>query len=467
MLSRPRRSAVKKSGTVLIVVAALGLAACGRSSNTPTGGTSSAPAGSTSASAATSTAAAGKGDFGTLKGICGPGNAKGATAKGVTDTTIRIGTTGDPGAAAAPGLEQEFFDTADAFSKWCNAAGGINGRKIEVDKWDAKLFNVGQAFTNACQKDFMVVGNGNAFDDAGVKPREACKQGDIFAYTVGPATATSKYQVSVVPSNPMQYPYGPLRLLTEAYPAAKTGGVGIGSSTLASLIPQGKRIQESLQQNNIKVTALQQQPVAVDNYRPYMEQFKNAGTVGYDQINGQDITTIYQAAKNIGWNPAFVLYSVQYYLDANVQAAKALGTFPNTYIGFSHLAFEMDNSKYPVLGQIKSILNASISKPRFTDFTASSMSAWALFAKEATACGSNLTMECVIGKASAEKNWDAGGLYAPASLDPVHPQVNKCWLLINLTTSGWQYDQKVTDPTDGPFNCDPKNVTAVKSYQTS
>jgi len=64
-------------------------------------------------------------------------------------------------------LEQEFFDTADAFSKWCNAAGGINGRKIVVDKWDAKLFNVGQAFTNACQKDFMLVGNGNAFDDAG------------------------------------------------------------------------------------------------------------------------------------------------------------------------------------------------------------------------------------------------------------------------------------------------------------
>ncbi len=29
--------------------------------------------------------------------------------------------------------------TADAFSKWCNAAGGINGRKIVVDKWDATL----------------------------------------------------------------------------------------------------------------------------------------------------------------------------------------------------------------------------------------------------------------------------------------------------------------------------------------
>ncbi len=466
MSSRSRRTAAIRPAVVLLATAALGLtAACGRSSNTPTGGTTTGGAATTSAAA--STQAPGKGDFGTLKAICGPGSAKGATAKGVTDSTIRIGVTADPGAAAAPGLEQEFFDTADAFSKWCNAAGGINGRKIIVDKWDAKLFNVGQAFTNACQKDFMLVGNGNAFDDAGVKPREDCKQGDIFSYTVGPATAKSKYQVSVVPSNPNQYPYGPLRLLTEAYPASKTGGVGIGSSTLSSLIPQGKRIQESLKNNNVKVSVLQQQPIAVDNYRPYMEQLKSAGAVGFDQITGQDISTIYQAMKNIGYSPQFVLYSVQYYLDANVQAAKALGTFPPTYIGFSHLAFEMDNSKYPVLGQIKSILNASISKPRFTDFTASSMSAWALFAKEATACGSNLTMECVIGKASAETNWDAGGLYAPANLDPVHPQVNKCWLLINLTTSGWQYDQKVTNPTNGPFNCDPKNVTAVQSYQTS
>ena len=107
------------------------------------------------------------------------GSAKGATARGVTDTEIHIGVTADPGAAAAPGLEQEFFDTAEGFSKWCNAAGGINGRKIVVDKLDAKLFNVGQVMTQACQKDFMLVGNGNAFDSAGVKIREACGLGQI------------------------------------------------------------------------------------------------------------------------------------------------------------------------------------------------------------------------------------------------------------------------------------------------
>ncbi len=464
MHSRHTRRA--STAIALLAAASLGIAACGRSSSGGGGGTSPSSSGGSSGSSApaSSAAAAGKGDFGDLKGICGPGTATGATAKGVTDSTIRIGTTADPGAAAAPGLEQEFFDTADAFSKWCNAAGGINGRKIIVDKWDAKLFNVGQAFTNACQKDFMVVGNGNAFDSAGVKPRVDCKLGDIYAYTVAPEAATAPYQVSVNPSNPTQYPYGPLRLLIAAYPDSKNG-VGIGSSTLASLIPQGKRIEESLKNNGVKVPVLQEQPPQVDNYRPYVEQLKGAGVVGFDTINGQDITAPFQAMKNIGYNPQWVLFSVQYYLDANVQAAKALGTFPTSYVGFSHLAFEMDPTKFPIIAQVKSIENAAIAKPRYTDFTASSFSAWALWAKEATACGSNLTSACVLQKAAAETKWTGGGLYAPLNLDPTHPNIAQCWLDIRLTTSGWVYDQKVTDPNNGVYNCDPKNVTTVHSYQ--
>jgi hypothetical protein len=460
------RSSRTKSAVVLIAATSLGLiAACGRSSsNKDNGGGGASSSATASASASATSEAAGPGDFGTLKKICGPGSATGGSGRGITSTSIRIGTTADPGAAAAPGLEQEFFDTADAFSKWCNAAGGINGRKIIVDKWDAKLFNVGQAFTNACQKDFMLVGNGNAFDSAGVKPREGCKLGDIYSYTVSPEAAKGTLQVSVNPSNPTQYPYGPLRLLIDAYPQSKTG-IGIGSSNLASLTPQGKRIQQSLQENGVKVSALQEQPPSVPNYRPYVEQLKQNGAVGYDTINGQDITPIVQAMKNTGYNPAFILYSVQYYLDANVQAARALGTFPNQYIGFSHLAFEMDPKTFPVLGQVKSILSDAIGKPRFTDFTASSFSAWALWAKEATACGNNLTQECVLQKAAAETQWTGGGLYAPLNLDPTNPNIAQCWLDIRLTTDGWVYDKKVTNPNNGVYNCDAKNVTKVNSFQ--
>ena len=176
------------------------------------------------AASAAPTATAAAGDFGTLKGICGPGSAKGATARGVTDSEIHIGVTADPGAAAAPGLEQEFFDTADGFSKWCNAAGGINGRKIVIDKWDAKLFNVGQAMTNACQKDFMLVGNGNAFDSAGVKIREACKLGQIPAYVTSPQAVSATLQVQSTPIPLTQINDGALRLLTDRIPGGQDGG---------------------------------------------------------------------------------------------------------------------------------------------------------------------------------------------------------------------------------------------------
>src|SRR5258707_544586 len=108
----------------------LAVAACGRSG----GSKPQASASSSSSAQSSAPASAAPGDFGSLKGVCGPGDAKGATERGVTETSIRIGVTADPGAAAAPGLEQEFFDTADGFSKWCNDAGGINGRKIVVDK---------------------------------------------------------------------------------------------------------------------------------------------------------------------------------------------------------------------------------------------------------------------------------------------------------------------------------------------
>src|ERR1700742_4383769 len=216
----PRPVRALATGSAVVVAVALGVSACGRSSNTPTGqGSSTAPASSTTTSAAPSAA---PGDFGSLKSVCGSGNASGATARGVTATDIHIGVTADPGAAAAPGLEQEFFDTADGFSKWCNAAGGINGRKLIVDKLDAKLFNVGQVTTQACQKDFFLVGNGTAFDSAGVKIRENCKLGQIPAYVVSPQAVDAKYQVQAAPVPSDEINNGAMRLLAAAYPDTKT-----------------------------------------------------------------------------------------------------------------------------------------------------------------------------------------------------------------------------------------------------
>jgi len=466
-MRRSRRMSRTKTGITLAAAAALALTAvgCSRSSSGggSAGGATTSGSASASASASSSGSAAGPGDFGDLKKICGPGTAKGATSRGVTDTEIRLGTSADPGAAAAPGLEQEFFDVGDAFTKWCNAAGGINGRKIVLDKWDAKLFEVGQTVTNACQKDFMLVGNGNAFDSAGVKTRLACKLGQIPSYVVSPEAANAGLQVQGLPQVATSYQAAGLRLLAATYPDTKTKGVGIGGSNLSSLIPQGKRIQQSLQQYGIKVTTLQEQPPLVDNYRPYMEEMKSKGTVGIDQFNGQDATAEVQAMKNVGWNPQWFLLSVPFYNSSTVKSANSVA-YPPSYVQLTHLPFELAN-KYPVLQQAKEILNAAIAKPAYTDFTALAFNAWTLWAKSATACGSTLTVDCVLSKAGTEKAWTAGGIFPPADTDPNNRKVGDCALMIRLTTTGWVYDEKVTNPDKGVYNCNPANVQTVKSYQ--
>ena len=98
------------------------------------------------------------GSFGTLKDVCGPGNAKGATATGVTDTEISTAVFSDPGFVGRPGLNQELFDAAKVFAAWCNDAGGINGRKIVVHERDAKLTEYKQRVIESCREDFSRIG---------------------------------------------------------------------------------------------------------------------------------------------------------------------------------------------------------------------------------------------------------------------------------------------------------------------
>ena len=57
------------------------------------------------------------------------------------------------------------WDTAVAFTKWCNEQGGINGRKLSLTDLDAKLMEYPSAITKGCQEDFAMVGGGAALDN--------------------------------------------------------------------------------------------------------------------------------------------------------------------------------------------------------------------------------------------------------------------------------------------------------------
>ena len=98
--------------------------------------------------------------------ICEPGPGGASSVRGVGAKTINIAVFNDASNTVEPGLEVEFLQQAQAFAAWCNASGGINGRKIVIDNRDAALFNAAQVTNQACQSDFMAVGGGMALDRA-------------------------------------------------------------------------------------------------------------------------------------------------------------------------------------------------------------------------------------------------------------------------------------------------------------
>ncbi|HEX4018572.1 MAG TPA: ABC transporter substrate-binding protein [Frankiaceae bacterium] len=442
-------------GATLALVAT----SCGRSGSSAPSGASS---GSASAKPSASSTAAAAGQFGTLKKVCAPGPATGASGRGIVGKTIHLGVLGDPGAAAAPGLEQEFFDAADAFSKWCNAAGGINGYQLVVDHLDAKLFNGGQQVVQACQKDFMLVGGGNALDASDVKPRLGCKLGQIPAYTVSPEATGAGLQVTPVASVPTTYTVAPLRLLAEAFPDTKQG-LGIAGSNLASLAPQGLRAQEAYQKLGFKVTTVQPRPALVDNYRPWMEQLKQSGAKADFEVTAQDPSPIFTGMNDTGFKPQWVLFGQTFYSSKSVQAAKAAKYLPNSFIDLSNLPFELAG-KFPVVQQVIDIMKAGTSSSNYDSFTDLAFNSWSLWAQSATACGSTLTQDCILQKAGAHPNWDAGGLFAPVNTSPSVKVPSSCVVMMRLTTDGFVYDQKVTNPNNGVYNCGPQNLATVKSY---
>ena len=116
---------------VAVVGALLGAACAGDRGVDESGGLG----GGGEATASAEEAVAGAGDFGDLAGVCGPNEGGGAVAdagpeeiQGISEDTITLGTVADPGFEGRPGLNQEIFDTAEAFVAWCNRRGASTAR---------------------------------------------------------------------------------------------------------------------------------------------------------------------------------------------------------------------------------------------------------------------------------------------------------------------------------------------------
>ena len=440
----------RKRWIAVVMCLAVVAAACGRSDDSSKADDS----GSTTTTAASNGGAA---DFGTLTDVCQPGDATGATAQGVTDTEMKIGTFADPGFQGRPGLDQELFDTAEVFSKWCNDAGGINGRKIVVNEHDSALTNYKPKMVEACAQDFFLVGGGAVFDDTGVADRLKCLLPDIAAYVVTPEARGADLLVQPLPNPLDRLSIGEYRWLGGKYPAT-TKHVGVLTGNLPTTITVSKQATEGVKSLGWDVVYTDQYPAAgPTSWAPYVQSLKDKGVEGLIWVGEpENLAKLEQEMQNANYRPKWIRADVNHYDAKLVDVGGA--AIANTFIPSSFAPFE-DAKHNPATQQyLDAFAKYKPDAKTKAALGVQAWSAWLLFAQAAKACGSDLTRKCVYDNALKVHEWTGGGLHAPT--DPGNNVGSKCFVL--LQASGDGFSTVDVGATDGIYRCSDKNSYVLK-----
>jgi hypothetical protein len=403
-------------------------------------------------SPATGGAASSSSKFGTLPSPCGKGSAKGATDEGVTNSTINIAYGDDRGFSGLPGLDQEMGDAVKAMVAWCNAQGGINGRKIVGDYYDAAITNVGSVITQACKKDFMLVGEGFALDSLGEQTRLGCNLAAVPGFTVSPVVANA-YEMYQATPNPADYsPVSSAYEITKLFGKAKTQKVGQYNSTLST---QQVSMAKAAQAYTTTGWKFLNCPVQINyngeaNYTPFVQKLQSCGAqiVYNDSTPGPTLYGALQAENQLNYNPIWVLDSGAY--TAAFAQWNTAGLGNNVYVRLSYEPLEAAKV-VPAVAQYISIVKKN--GGLISQLGEQSTSSFLLWATEAKACGSNLTRQCMINNLSKVTSWTGGGLNAPGNPSKNLPP--SCGLLMKLSNTKWvqAYPKKL-----GAFDCSPKYI---------
>jgi hypothetical protein len=392
--------------------------------------------------------------FGTLPSPCGKGHDTGATDKGVTNSTINLAYGDDRGFSGLPGLDQEMGDAVKDMISWCDAQGGIGGRKIVGDYYDAAVTNVGSVMTQACSKDFMLVGEGFALDGTAEQTRLGCNLASVPGFTVSPvvANAYEMYQASPNPANasPVSIAYEAEKLF-----GSKTKKVGVYDSTLSTQESSTAKAVQAYTTAGWKF--LPNCTASIDyngeaNYTPFVQKLQSCGAqiIFNDATPGPTLYGAFEAENQIGYDPIWMMDSGAY--TAAFAQWNTDGLANNAYVRLSYEPLEAAKV-VPAVAQYLSIVK------KYGGLTSQlgeqATSSFLLWATEAKACGSTLTRQCMINHLAKVTSWTGGGLNA--SGNPSKNLPPDCGVLMKLDGTKWvqAYPKKL-----GTFDCSSKYVVA-------
>ena len=389
--------------------------------------------------------------FGDMASPCGPA-AEGTSAttaaaadpaetQGVSADTIQVGTIADPGFSGAPGLNQEIFDAGDAFVAWCNDQGGINGRQLELTKYDAAISEYQGQMEQACGQEFAIVGDGAVQDNLWATTGRECGLIDIAGFSVtaekagthGDEVWRETRAVQPLPNPSDQYPVGAIQLLNDEFPGA-IDHVGILYGDLATTREQKNKIAEAIESEGGTVVLERATNILGEaNWAPFAQALKDAGVEWFTFVaQGDAMSQLQQAMREIDYTPTVTLLESNFYDPEYLEAAGDVAN--GTYVRLAFTPFEeaADNQATQDYIDMVDAVDGKVAL-----LGAQSVSGWLLFAQSVKECdeAGTLTRSCVLETAGSVTDWDAGGLHTAA--DPSTNSVVPCVMVVEAQDGGW------------------------------
>jgi ABC-type branched-subunit amino acid transport system substrate-binding protein len=352
-----------------------------------------------------------------------------ASAVGISPTQIRIATIQDIG-GPVPGLFESAKDAMVAFVAYVNSTGGVDGRKLVLDPFDAQISptNFQVATQQACADDFAIVGSYSVGDNGGVAVGSQCGIPMVPAATTAPQVLAASNVVSPLPVKPNVFATGYYHWLAQTYPdAVKKAGIlypdnqvtrVAAARVVGTAETQGFHFVEDQQVNLIQV-----------DFTSYILDMKRKGVQFFSWgADNQAAGRILTQAQQQGWHPqVFDLTAAAYtqtFLKASAPVAQgALISLP--------IALFEERSSNPAMATYLHWLDKAVPNHVPPDiFGVSAWSAGLLFVKALKQLGPNPTRSQLLSALHSIKYWNGDGIQAPS--DPGDAGGTKCFVVVKV-----------------------------------
>jgi len=374
-----------------------------------------------------------------------------AASTGVTPTAVSIANVAIL-SGPVPGLFQGAPTGVRAYFAYVNAHGGVDGRRLEVDRYDDG-FNGQQnalATQQAVDKDFALVGNFSLFDNYGCKVLTAVPSMPDVSVTLDPGTNGLPNVFSAQPVG-QGGALGPVLFFKRRYPTAvrKAAALLTNVSTVTSQWHDQELTMEHAGYHFTYVRAVS--PLTTDFTTDVI-------TMRNEDVQAVDITnldyeldaTFMQDLTQQNWHPQLVFSAGPAYATQFIPTAGGAGAADGVWVGQGvALYLGQDRSTIPAVHTFLSWVHRVAPSWDPDLFTLYGWASAQLFVQALRAAGPHPTRGAVLTALHHITSFDASGLMAAS--DPATKTPPSCYIMARVIDGRFQ---RVDDPPHGAYRCD-------------